>query len=182
MTRPIAVLVGPPASGKSTIMRRLARELGVTGRDTDTDVEARASVSIAEIFAERGEAAFRALERDAVAEALKTHDGIVSLGGGAVLDPSTRERLRAYGAAGGVVVFLDVSAHRVAARIESDTSRPLLSGDALARWRALMDERRPLYDQVSTLRVVTDSGGPRAAVERVLEQIGNPQEKVDERS
>jgi shikimate kinase len=172
VTRPVVVLVGPPASGKSTVMRRLARRLGVHGRDTDSDVEACEGVTVAQIFADRGEAAFRELERAAVADALASHDGVLALGGGAILDPSTRALLREYASDGGVVVFLDVSAGRVAARIASDTSRPLLAGDGLARWRELMSARRPLYEEVATLRIETDAGGPRVVVERVLEHVG----------
>jgi shikimate kinase len=182
VTRPVVVLVGPPASGKSTVMRRLARALQVHGRDTDSDVEAHEGATVAAIFAERGEAAFRELERAAVAEALETHDGVLALGGGAVLDAETRRRLRAYADAGGTVVFLDVSAGRVAARIASDTSRPLLAGDALARWRELMAARRPLYEEVATLRVETDDGGPRSAVTTVLAHVGpraDPEQVVE---
>jgi len=169
--RPVAVLVGPPASGKSTVMRHLARHLGVEGRDTDADVEAAAGVSVATIFAEQGEPAFRELERDAVAAALAGHPGVLSLGGGAVLDPDTRDRLAAYAAAGGVVVFLDVSRAHAARRLRGDTSRPLLAGDAMTRWDTLMTARRPLYEAVATLRLTTDAAGPRRVVEEIARHI-----------
>lgn len=169
--RPVVVLVGPPASGKSTVMRHLARRLGVEGRDTDTDVEEAAGLAIATIFAEQGEPAFRALERDAVAAALAGHGGVLSLGGGAVLHPDTQELLAAYAAAGGVVVFLDVSRPHAARRLRGDTSRPLLAGDAMTRWDELMTARRPVYEAVATLRVTTDMHGPRRVVDEIARHI-----------
>jgi len=169
--QPVAVLVGPPASGKSTVMRHLARRLGVEGRDTDADVEGSTGVTVATIFAELGEPAFRALERDAVAAALTSHRGVLSLGGGAVLDPATQERLAAYAAAGGVVVFLDVSRAHAARRLRGDRSRPLLAGDAVTRWDELMTARRPVYEAVATLRVATDAEGPRRVVEEIARHI-----------
>ncbi|MGC5166327.1 shikimate kinase [Luteimicrobium sp. DT211] len=171
MVRPVAVLVGPPASGKSTVMRHLSRRLGVDGRDTDADVEAASGVTVAAIFADQGESAFRALERDAVAAALESHPGVLSLGGGAVLDPATRERLAAYAAEGGVVVFLDVSRLHAARRLRGDRSRPLLAGDAVARWDELMTARRPVYEEVATVRVRTDAAGPGHVVEEIVRHI-----------
>jgi shikimate kinase len=176
--QPVAVLVGPPASGKSTVMRHLARRLDVDGRDTDTDIEAATGVAIATIFAEQGEPAFRALERDTVAAALVSHPGVLSLGGGAVLDPATRERLAEYAASGGVVVFLDVCRARAARRLRGDSSRPLLAGDAMARWDELMTERRPVYEAVATVHVTTDSHGPGRVVEQIVEHIERAQQSA----
>lgn len=180
--QPVAVLVGPPASGKSTVMRHLARRLDVEGRDTDADVEQTAGVAVATIFAEQGEPAFRALERDAVAEALASHPGVLSLGGGAVLDPATRERLAEYVARGGVVVFLDVSRVAAARRLRGDTSRPLLAGDAMTRWDELMTARRPVYEAVATVRVTTDAHGPRRVVEEIVEHIVRAQQSAPPRT
>src|SRR6478609_1396299 len=102
--RPRAVLVGPPGAGKSTVGRALADRWSVGFRDTDADVEASTGESVADLFVVRGEAAFRELERDAVAAALVEHDGVLALGGGAVVDPSTRALLADH-----VVVHLDVT-------------------------------------------------------------------------
>ena len=90
-------------AGKTTVGALLAEAWGVEVRDTDADIEALEGRSISDIFVDSGEAHFRDLERKAVAEALATHDGVLALGGGAVLDPATRELL-----AGHTVVFLRV--------------------------------------------------------------------------
>jgi shikimate kinase len=171
--RPVLVLVGPPGSGKSTVGETLAARRGVAFRDTDHDVEATAGKPISDIFVDDGEPAFRALERDAVAAALGSHDGVLSLGGGAVLDPATQERLAAYAAAGGTVVFLDVSLAHAAPRVGLNRSRPLLLGNPRAQWQALMEARRPVYERVSTVRVLTDGLTPEQVADRI-EQAGAP--------
>ncbi|WP_136520031.1 shikimate kinase [Cellulomonas telluris] len=169
--RPRAVLVGPPGAGKSTVAAALARRWEVDVRDTDADVEQTAGKPIGEIFVDDGEPAFRALERDAVLAALAEHAGVLALGGGAVLHPDTRAALAAYRAGGGVVVFLDVSLAHAAPRVGLNRSRPLLLGNPRAQWQALMDARRPVYEEVATLRVLTDGLRPAdvaAAVEAAL--------------
>jgi shikimate kinase len=158
--RPVVVLLGPPGSGKSTVARHLADTLGLAQRDTDTDVEQVAGMPVSDIFVEHGEPRFRELEREAVTTALATHDGVLALGGGAVLDEHSQAALQAYAAAGGVVVFLDVSLAHAAPRVGFNQSRPLLLGNPRARWAALMEARRPVYERLSTLRVDTDALTP----------------------
>ena len=136
-----SVLVGPMGAGKTTVGGLLAQRWGVAARDTDADVEAAQGRSIADIFVEAGEAHFRGLERDAVAEALATHDGVLALGGGAVLDPATRELL-----AGHRVVFLRVGLADAVKRVGLGTGRPLLLGNVRGRIKALLDERTPVYE------------------------------------
>ncbi|WP_242496308.1 shikimate kinase [Xylanimonas protaetiae] len=167
----MAVLVGPPGSGKTTVGLGLAEARGVAFRDTDHDVEVTAGKPITEIFVDDGEPAFRALEREAVGRALGEHDGILALGGGAVLDKATQDALAAYAAGGGVVVFLDVSLAHAAPRVGFNQSRPLLLGNPRARWAALMEARRPVYERVSTLTVLTDGLEPQAVVAQIVKEL-----------
>jgi shikimate kinase len=156
MTSPRVVIMGPPGSGKTSVGRALARALGIARRDTDTDVERMAGKPVADIFLDDGEPAFRALERDAVALAMTEHDGVLSLGGGAILDPATQELLRAYVARGGRVVFLDVSLNAAAPRVGLNAARPLLVGNPRRQWSDLMEARRPIYEELATDTVNTD--------------------------
>jgi shikimate kinase len=163
---PVAVIVGPPGSGKSTIARELAGRLGVAARDTDDDVVATAGKAIADIFVDEGEPAFRELERRAVEAALAGHDGVLALGGGAVLDPRTEALL-----AGHRVVFLDVHIADAARRIGFNRERPLLLGNPRAQWTKLMEFRRPIYERVATVRVPTDGLTPAEVTDAVLAEL-----------
>jgi shikimate kinase len=160
---PRVVVIGPPGAGKSTIGRRVARALGVQWHDTDRAIEATAGQSISDIFVDHGEEYFRALERDEVARSLAERDGVVSLGGGAPMDPQTQEAL-----AGQTVVFLDVGIADAARRIGFDASRPLLMVNPRATWTKMMNERRPTYERLATLRVDTADRKPAAVVEEIV--------------
>lgn len=172
--RPAVVLCGPMGSGKSAVGRRVGNVLGVDVLDTDHEIEERAGRTIAEIFADDGEPAFRALERDVVVESLCAHDGVLSLGGGAVLDADTRRALAAYRGEGGVVVFLDVSARQAMLRIGTDARRPMLHADGETprqRWIRIAAERRGVYEEVASHIVATDRGTPGAVARRVLDLL-----------
>ncbi|HEY0889476.1 MAG TPA: shikimate kinase [Nocardioides sp.] len=167
--RPRVVLVGPMGAGKSTVGSLLAERWGVTVRDTDTDIEAVAGKPVSDIFVEDGEAAFRTLERQAVAAALATHDGVLALGGGAVLDPGTRELLHGHR-----VVYLRVGLADAVKRVGLGTGRPLLLGDAggiRARVRQLLDERAPVYEAVATEVVDTDGRSPAEVADLIEEEL-----------
>jgi shikimate kinase len=159
---PLVVLIGPPGAGKSSVGPILAGLLGVTFRDTDADVEAAAGKPVGDIFIQDGEPAFRALERDAVAAALRAHDGVLALGGGAVLDPGTRQSL-----AGRTVVYLETGLASLTRRNGMDKPRPLLIGNPRAQLKALLDARLPVYQGLAALTVTTDDGAP----EEVAAQI-----------
>ena len=158
-----AVVIGPPGAGKSTIGRRLAKALGVDWHDTDAAIEAAQGSSVADLFVDHGEAHFRALERAEVARALRECEGVVSVGGGAPMDPETQQAL-----AGHTVVFLDVSIADAARRIGFDGSRPLLTVNPRASWTAMMNERRPTYERLATVRVDTAGRRPAAVVDEVV--------------
>lgn len=153
---PRAVLIGPPGSGKSTVAKALAREWGVPRRDTDDDIVRTSGKQISDIFFDDGEAAFRALEVAAVATAMAQHRGVLSLGGGAILDESTQELLEEYAARGGDVIFLDVSLAAAAPRVGLNNARPLLVGNPRRQWSDLMAARRPIYERLATRTVSTD--------------------------
>lgn len=166
---PVLVLVGPPGAGKTTVGRQAAARLGVGFRDTDHDVEAVAGKRISEIFIDDGEQAFRALERRAVATALAEHDGVLSLGGGAVLSPETRALLRDQ-----PVVLLDVDLGAATSRVGLNRDRPVLALNPRATLKVLLDERLPLYREVARHVVDTSRVPAREVVDRVLALLASP--------
>lgn len=163
---PKAVLVGMPGSGKSTIGRRLAKALNVTLLDTDAKIVETTGRSIADIFVD-GEGEFRRIEADVVRAALAEHDGVVSLGGGAITTPEVRDAL-----AGHTVVYLEISAAEGIRRTSGGTARPLLAGaDPAERYRELMAARVPLYRQVATVRINTNRRNPGAVVRNIVHRL-----------
>ena len=165
---PRVVLVGPPGSGKTTIGKRLAKELDVDMYDTDAGIEREAGRSITEIFAADGEVEFRTIEERVVRRAILAERGVVSLGGGAVLSRATRALLRNR-----TVVYLEISVGEGLKRTGASTARPLLNGpDPAAAYRELLRLRRPLYREVATIRVRTDGRSPARVVKTIIDKLG----------
>jgi shikimate kinase len=158
----LVVLVGPPGAGKTTVGRALAARRSVAFRDTDTDVEQLLGATVADIFVDQGEPAFRAAEAVAVRTALAEHDGVLALGGGAVLDAGTRAAL-----AEPLVVFLDVSLAAAVPRVGLNRDRPLLLSSPRSQLKALMDARHALYQQVADHVVDTSTMSVDAVVDEV---------------
>jgi len=164
---PRAILIGAPGSGKSTVGRVLARELGVTFADTDSQIIELEHRSIPEIFARDGEQGFRAIERSVVLSALTSEVGVISLGGGAVLDADVQYALKETDAD---VIFLDVGLSNVLARIGNRSDRPLLAKNAEQQWLELMSTREPIYRELANIHISTDN---KKAVEVAAELINH---------
>jgi shikimate kinase len=153
-------------AGKSTVAGLLADDWGCAVRDTDADVEAREGRSVPDVFVESGEDYFRALEAEVVAEALAEHDGVLALGGGAVLAERTRALL-----AGHRVVFLRVGLAEAVKRVGLGVGRPLLLGNVRSRLKVLLDERAPIYESLATVVVDTDGRTPDEVAAVVREAL-----------
>ncbi|WP_079085169.1 3-dehydroquinate synthase [Streptomyces dysideae] len=152
--------------GKSTVGQLLAERLGVGYRDTDDDIVAAQGRAIAEIFVDAGESAFRAIEKQAVRVALAEHDGVLALGGGAILDAATRASL-----AGLRVVYLSMDVEEAVKRTGLNAARPLLAVNPRKQWRDLMEARRHLYEEVATAVVATDGRTPEEVTQAALDAL-----------
>ncbi|MFJ3885219.1 3-dehydroquinate synthase [Streptomyces rubrogriseus] len=166
MSAPLIVMVGPMGVGKSTVGQLLAERLGTGYRDTDEDIVTAQGRAIAEIFVDEGEAAFRTLEKEAVRTALAEHEGVLSLGGGAILDADTRALL-----AGQSVVYLSMDVEEAVKRTGLNAARPLLAVNPRKQWRELMEARRHLYEEVATAVVATDGRTPEEVTQAVLDAV-----------
>ncbi|MHB9863069.1 shikimate kinase [Streptomyces sp. YIM S03343] len=166
MSGPQVVLVGPMGVGKSTVGRLLAERLGTGFRDTDDDIVAEQGRTIAEIFLDEGEPAFRAFEKQAVTRALTEHPGVLALGGGAILDADTRALLAAHR-----VVYLSMDIEEAVKRTGLNVARPLLTLNPRKQWRELMEARRHLYEDVATAVVATDGRTPEEVTRAALDAL-----------
>lgn len=169
MNAPAAVLIGPPGAGKSTVGALLADRLGVSFTDTDALVESAAGKQVSDIFIEDGEPAFRALERAAVARALAAGDGVVAVGGGAVLDRQTQAEL-----AGHTVIYLETGFAEAARRVGFNQARPLLIGNPRATLKILLDQRIPVYKRLVTMTVGTDDREAAEIADDIAARLSMP--------
>lgn len=169
VTAPAVVLVGAPGAGKTTVGRQVAARLGVRFRDTDADVEAAAGKPISDIFIDEGEQPFRASEQAAVEDALRTHDGVLALGGGAVLSAETRALLRGHR-----VVQLEVDLSSATSRVGLNRDRPVLALNPRAVLKVLLEQRAPLYREVAGAVVPTSRRSVEQVVDDVLAALAAP--------
>lgn len=163
---PRVVLVGPSGAGKTTVGQILADRLGMPLRDTDQDVEDACAKTVADIFVEDGEPVFRERERQAVVAALAQHPGVLALGGGAVMDPATRQDL-----VGHPVVFLTVGLSEAVKRVGLGTARPLLMGNVRGQFKMMLERRAPVYREVASWRVDTDGRSPQDVADEVARTV-----------
>ncbi|MBQ1083607.1 MULTISPECIES: shikimate kinase [unclassified Nocardiopsis] len=160
------MLIGSPGSGKSTVGEALARRLDTDLLCTDTEIERRAGKPISDIFLQEGEEHFRALEREVVAEGLRSWEGVIAVGGGAVLNEETRKELVDHH-----VVYLQVDFGEAAKRVGMDVARPLLSGNPRTQLRRLLNERLPVYESLASVTVPTTEYHPEEIVDAIVESL-----------
>jgi shikimate kinase len=166
VTGPVAILIGPPGAGKTTAGGLLAALLGAEFLDTDTAIEEVAGKPVSDIFISDGEAVFRELERAAAARTIASHQGILALGGGAVMDPGTRQLL-----AGQPVVYLQTGFAAAVRRTGLDAPRPLLIGNPRTRMRELLEERLPVYEALAWVTVTTDDRAPQEIADEIAAAV-----------
>lgn len=160
------VLVGAPGSGKTTVAAALAEALNCSVRDTDADIEASAGMPVPDIFVIEGEAGFRGREQAAVLAALREHDGVLAVGGGAIESAEVRSAL-----AEAPVVWLQVDAAAAVTRVGLSGPRPVLLGNVRAQWSNLLQRRTPAYESVADWQVQTTDRTPAEVVEQIIEQM-----------
>lgn len=170
---PVAVLIGPMGSGKTTVGRALARLLGVPFADSDAAIVEADGRTIPVIFEQDGETGFRTVEQRVIARLLTDHRGVLALGGGAVTTGATREALTGH-----TVILLDVDEDAVGPRIGTGEGRPLLAGgpDPLAAWRERTASRAPLFAACATHTVDTTGHTPDQIARTIADITGTKEQ------
>ena len=170
---PQVILIGPPGTGKTSVGKALGQRLSTNFADTDSLIEKQSGLRVSEIFLDKGEPFFRELEREVVLRELASFDGVLALGGGAVMNVDVENALRQ---SPDPICFLDVSLSSAAPRIGFNRDRPLLIGNPRAKWQELMNIRRPIYESLATLTVSTDSGTPSQIAQEVADILSKAKE------
>lgn len=169
--RPAVVFIGMMGAGKTRVGKEVAKLLGLPFRDADVAIEHEVGMTIPAYFQRHGEPAFREVEADVIARTLVSFDGVFSLGGGAPMTPSTQAELARYAEAGGKVVYLMADPAEAMERAARGGGRPMLDGDANARWKKLYRERDPVFRDVANVRVRTKGLTPLGAARKVIDMI-----------
>lgn len=165
--QPLVVLTGPPAAGKTVVGKMLSGRFGAPFVDTDADVEAAAGKPVGDIFIDDGEPAFRDLERAAAERALGTGGAVVALGSGAVLDPGIQRLL-----AGKPVAYLEAGFTALARRLGLDRPRVVIPGNPRGQLRAMLEERRPVYERLAAVTVQAGDFAPEEVADEIAAWLG----------
>lgn len=168
---PVAVIIGMMGAGKTRVGKEVAHIMNLPFADADVEIEHEIGMSIPEFFEREGEPAFRKVEADLIADMLEDFDGIFSLGGGAPMTQSTQRALAEYIDRGGRVVYLDADPTEAMERANRGGGRPMLNGDADARWKKLYKERDPVFREIANARVRTRGQTPQMAARKVMDMI-----------
>lgn len=161
---PKLVLMGPMGAGKTTVGKEVAERLSLTFADTDALIEADQGKSVSEIFVEDGEPHFRLVEESIVIDALLSETGVLSLGGGSVMNEEVAKALKSSPAK---KIFLDISLAAVSPRVGFDSARPLLMVNPRQKWAELMNLRKPTYESLADLTIEVSE----KSVTEIAEQI-----------
>jgi len=161
---PKLVLMGPMGAGKTTVGQEVAERLSLNFADTDALIEADQGKSVSEIFVEDGEPHFRLVEESIVIDALLSETGVLSLGGGSVMNEEVAKALKSSSAK---KVFLDISLAAVSPRVGFDSARPLLMVNPRQKWAELMNLRKPTYESLADLTIEVSE----KSVTEIAEQI-----------
>ena len=162
---PRLILVGAPGSGKTTIGKLVANHLNLEFIDVDHEIEMDEKTTISDIFVKKGEDYFRDLEKRKISELLNSFAGVLSLGGGSILDQITRDALVIA-----PVVWLKVSPGEASSRVGMGLSRPVLMGNVRSNLVKLLEERTPLYAEVADWQIDTSGKSIEEVVQEVLLQ------------
>ncbi len=164
-----AILIGPPGSGKSSIGKALSRELATSFEDTDSLIVEEQGKSIPEIFTAVGEPGFRAIEKSVVLKTLSSNVGVISLGGGSILDAEVQDALAKSAAK---VIYLHVGLSNALTRIGVKGDRPLVAEDPKNQWLKIVQEREPIYRRLAKIEVHTDNKKPHEVARELLVLMG----------